>query len=309
MSTCTVCNEREAFFRRAYSGERLCRRCFTRSIEKKVRATIAKYEMLEPYDKIALGVSGGKDSVSLLHIMAKIEKDFPKASLSTVIVDEGIKGYRDEALKIAIENCEKLDVSYLIVSFKDLYGYSLDEIIRITEGSRLTPCSYCGVLRRRALNIAAREAKADKLATAHNLDDEVQTFLLNIIHGDPLRTIRVRPVSSTGNSGFVQRIKPFCEVLEREIALYAYVRQIRFQGVPCPYAGAALRNDVRSMLNRLEEKHPGSKYTIFRSMERVRAALTGAASKFEVGKCEVCGEPSSRRVCQTCEILRELHVI
>ena len=72
-----------------------------------MRATISKYHMFKFDDKIAVGVSGGKDSVSLLHILAKIEGDYPKAQLVAITVDEGIKGYRDEALKIAAENCRK----------------------------------------------------------------------------------------------------------------------------------------------------------------------------------------------------------
>ena len=262
--------------------------------------------MFEPDDKVAVAVSGGKDSLSLLHIMAKIEKDFPKATLSAVIVDEGIKGYRDEAMRIAIKNCERLGVDYLTVSFKELYGYTLDEIVKRTKDAKLTPCSYCGVLRRRAINVGARSAGVDKVATAHNLDDETQTALLNIIHGDPLRILRVKPVLTPVQSGLIQRVKPLCEVPEREIALYAYVKQIEFQSVPCPYAGSALRNDVRNILNRLEEKHPGMKYTIYRSMEKIRTVLEETGLKAELRRCEICGEPTVREVCQTCQILQEL---
>jgi len=309
MVACTVCKRGEAFFQRAYSGERLCKKCFCRSIEAKVKATISKYEMLEPDDRLAVAVSGGKDSVSLLHIMTKIEKGFPKASLSAIIVDEGIKGYRDEAAEIAIDNCGRLGVEYRTVSFKDLYGYTLDEIVGMTRDSSLTPCSYCGVLRRKALNMGARSVKASKMATAHNLDDEAQTYLINIIHGDPLRVLRVKPVLTPTQPDLVQRIKPFCEVPEREIALYAYVKRIVFQSVPCPYAGAALRNDVRNMLNRLEEKHPGMKYTIFRSIEKLRNTLEESGLKVELRRCEICAEPTTGRICQTCQILQDLRII
>lgn len=306
MTTCTVCKRREAFFLRAYSGELLCRRCFCQSIERKVRTTISRYKMFEPDDKVAVAVSGGKDSLSLLHIMAKIESEFPKASLSAVIVDEGIKGYRDEAMRIATRNCERLGVEYLTVSFKELYGYTLDEIVKVTKDARLTPCSYCGILRRRAINVEARSAGADKVATAHNLDDETQTALLNIIHGDPLRILRVKPVQTPVQPGLIQRVKPVCEVPEREIALYAYVKQIEFQSVPCPYAGFALRNDVRNILNRLEEKHPGMKYTIYRSVEKIRTVLQETGMKAELRSCEICGEPTVKEICQTCWILQEL---
>ncbi len=308
MPACTICNRKEAIYMRPYSGEKLCGRCFCRSIEDKVRATISRYDMLKHDDEIMVAVSGGKDSVTLLHILTKIERDFPKASLSAVTVDEGIKGYRDEAIRIAERNCRKLGVEHTVISFKEMYGLELDEIVKKIqqEDKELTPCSYCGVLRRKALNTAAREAGADKLATAHSLDDETQTMILNIVHGDPLRIARAKPVLSVIHPKLVQRVKPLCEVPEREIALYAYLRKTEFQGIPCPYAGAALRNDVRDMLNRMERKHAGTKYTIFRSMERLRPALEAMVKQEELQECKICGEPTVGEVCKPCQMLKEL---
>jgi len=306
---CDVCRRREAFFSRPYSGEKLCRKCFAESIEGKVRTTIAKYQMLNFDDKIAVAVSGGKDSVSLLHILAKIEQNYPKASFVAVTVDEGIKGYRDEALEIAAENCEKLGVKHHVVSFKKLYGFTLDKIVKSLKQKgedELTPCAYCGVLRRKALNMAARKVKADKLATAHTLDDETQTILLNIFHGDALRIAREKPITDEVHPKLVQRIKPFCEVPEKETALYAYIRKIKFQSVPCPYAAEALRNDIRVMLNRIEEKHAGTKFTIFKSIEKVRPALEAMAKKEGLRECSECGEPTTEKICKTCQMLRQI---
>jgi uncharacterized protein (TIGR00269 family) len=276
-----------------------------------VRATIAKYDMLRFDDRIAVGVSGGKDSMALLHILAKLEKSFPKAKLTAITVDEGIRGYRDEALKIAEKGCRKLGVEHIVVSFKELFGYKLDELVeRLCEKERneggLTPCAYCGVLRRRALNSAARDCGATKLATAHNLDDETQTILLNILHGDPLRIARVRPVSPPTQSSFVRRIKPFCEVLEKETTLYAYLKKIEFQNIPCPYASTALRNDIRTMLNRMEEKHPGIKYTVYRSAEKLWASLENVVEAEKPKNCKMCGEPTVNEICQPCKMLQTL---
>ena len=308
-NVCTVCKRREPVYFRPYSGERLCRKCFIESIEDKTRSTISKYEMFEFDDRIAVAVSGGKDSTSLLYVLEKIEREFPKSTLVAVTVDEGIKGYRDEALKIAKKNCEKLGVEHHIVSFKELFGYKLDEIVELMKRheAELSPCAYCGVLRRRALNIAAREVDADKLATAHSLDDEVQTILLNILHGDPLRLARAKPVTEEVHEKLIRRVKPFCEIPEREIAFYAYLKNIEFQSHPCPYAPQALRSEIRIILNRLEEKHPGMKYTIFRSIERVRPALEGLAEK-ELKECKICGEPTPGEICKVCELLRELGI-
>jgi len=306
MLKCSICKRRNAFYVRRYSGERLCRKCFSESIENKVRATISKYNMFKFDDRIAVAVSGGKDSINLLHILSKIEKEFPKASLCAITVDEGIRGYRDEAIRIVAENCELLGIDQTIVSFKEIYGYTLDEIVEKTKDKDLTPCAYCGVLRRRALNIAARKASADKIATAHTLDDEIQTFLLNLFHGDPFRIIRSGPRFASENPQLTPRVKPFCEVLERESVLYAYVKGIKFQETPCPYAGEALRNDMRIYLNRLEEKHPGIKYTLYRSIERIREAMASRSEEVKLRPCRNCGEPTTGEVCQVCKILDEL---
>lgn len=307
---CTICKRRDAVYIRPYSGEKLCARCFCSSIEDKARATIAKYNMLRFDDNITIGVSGGKDSMALLYILSKLEKSFVKARLSAVTVDEGIGGYRDEALKIAETACHKLGVGHVVVSFQELFGCTLDELVeRLSKrDGELTPCAYCGVLRRRALNSAARNCKATKLATAHNLDDEVQTMLLNIMHGDPLRIARGRPVSSLTHSSFVCRVKPLCEVLEKETALYAYLKKIDFQSVPCPYSGAALRNDVRTMLNRMDEKHPGLKYTVHRSAEKLWASIQDTANVTKLANCKFCGEPTVNAICQPCKLLQDLKV-
>jgi uncharacterized protein (TIGR00269 family) len=306
---CESCKVRYAFFYRPYSGERLCRKCFVESVETKVRATIAKYRMFNFNDKIAVAVSGGKDSLSLLHILAKMERHRPKATLVAVTVDEGIKGYRDEALKLATENCEKLKIPQHVVSFKELYGITLDEVVtqsRLKSRCELTSCAYCGVLRRRALNAAAHSVGANKIATGHTLDDEVQTALMNIFRGDISRLVKEKPVTDKVHQRLVQKVKPFCEIPEKESALYAYVKQIRFQDTPCPYASEALRNDIRLMLNQMENKHAGTKFTIAKSMERIRPALSDIEKKEGFRECVECGEPASAEFCKVCEMLRNL---
>jgi uncharacterized protein (TIGR00269 family) len=306
---CSCCKKREAFFYRQYSGERLCKRCFAASIEAKVRSTITRYQMLKFDDHLAVAVSGGKDSLSLLYILAKFRKYRPKTTLTAVTVDEGIKGYRDEALDIAAKTCKKLEVPHHIVSFRGLFGFTLDEMIakaRENGQKELTACAYCGVLRRRAINAGARQVNATKVATGHTLDDEVQTQLMNIFHGDIARLAKEKPVSNEVHPLFVQKIKPFCEIPERESALYAYVKKIAFQDTPCPYAGEALRNDIRGMLNQMEQKHAGTKFTVSKAMEKLRPAIEETAKKEDFKICRECGEPSAQDICKTCELLHHV---
>jgi uncharacterized protein (TIGR00269 family) len=309
VSMCSACKTREAFFYRQYSGERLCKKCFTASVESKVRATTTRNHMLKFNDNLAVAVSGGKDSLSLLHILAKMKRSRPKTHMTAVTVDEGIKGYRDEALEIAASSCKKLEIPHHIVSFKELYGYTLDEMIskaRQNGQTELTACAYCGVLRRKAINTGARQVNATKIATGHTLDDEVQTSLMNIFRGDINRLAKEKPVASKVHPLFVQKIKPFCEIPENESALYAYIKKIGFQDCPCPYASEALRNDIRGMLNRMEQKHAGTKFTVSKAMERLRPALEQTSQKEDFKECVECGEPSAMALCKACELLRHV---
>jgi uncharacterized protein (TIGR00269 family) len=308
-ATCTACKRRDALFFRPYSGQKLCKKCFTQSVEAKVRATIAKYHMLDFDDKIAVAVSGGKDSISMLQILTKMERAHPKATLVAVTVDEGIRGYRDEALKIASAECEKLEVPHHLVSFKKLFGFTLDELVKLRRENGeedLTACAYCGVLRRRALNLVAREVGANKIATAHTLDDEAQTILMNIFRGDLARLAKEKPVTDEVHPKLVRKVKPFCEVPERESALYAYIKKTSFQASPCPYASEALRNDFRAMLNQMEEKHAGTKFAVFNSLERLRPALETVAFDNNFDECVECGEPSSGGLCKVCALLKKI---
>ena len=310
---CSFCGRSETVFVRAYSGEKLCKRCFPKAIEDRVRAAISEYSMFEFDNKILVAVSGGKDSVGLLHALASIERRFPKASLLAVSIDEGIKGYRDEALRIASENCELLGVEHNILSFDNLFGVTLDEVVqkarKLPSAKRLGTCSYCGVLRRRALDLAAKKLEVDALALGHNLDDIVQTYLLNIVHGDVWRVHDFGVVSIDSDGLFVRRVRPFCLVPEKETAFYAYLKNIKFQSVACPYAGEALRNDARYWLNRLEQRHAGSLFTVLRSFEKIGKAMGQREREFSV--CEHCGGPcgANESACMTCKSLKKLGAI
>ena len=176
-----------------------------------------------------------------------------------------------------------------------------------SRANELLPCSYCGVLRRKALHEGARRLGATKLATAHNLDDEVQTALLNMMHGDVERILPTLGIATEAPAGFVPRIKPLADVPERETTLYAYASGTRFQTTPCPHGHDALRGDIRLMLNRLELKRPGLKYTVSRSVERLSAAATGINGERRVFRtCKVCGDPTPNDVCEACLMLRAL---
>jgi uncharacterized protein (TIGR00269 family) len=260
--------------------------------------------MLKPHDIVAVALSGGKDSITLLRILWKLERRFPPARLVALTVDEGISGYRAEAISISREVCEELEIEHVVVSFEELFGVTMDSVA--SRPNDLQPCSYCGVLRRKALNDCARRLGATKLATAHNLDDEAQTALLNMMHGDIERILQTPQGSTKIPASFIPRIKPLAEVPERETTLYAYASGVRFQTTPCPHGHDALRGDIRVMLNRLELKHTGLKYTVARSVERISTAVARPGERRAFRTCKSCGDPTPNDVCEGCLMLRTL---
>jgi len=260
--------------------------------------------MLEPQDAVAVALSGGKDSVALLRILSKLERRFPLARLAGLTVDEGIAGYRGEAVSISRDLCDELGIEHAVVSFDELFGLTMDEIA--SKQKELQPCSYCGVLRRKALNEGARRLRATKLATAHNLDDEVQTALLNIVHGGVERISRASSILGKTQAKFIPRIKPLAEVPEKETTLYAYATGTQFQNVPCPHGRDALRGDIRVILNRLELKHPGVKHTIYSSIERLSRASKQTEEARALRACTICGEPTPNETCEACTMLKTL---
>lgn len=260
--------------------------------------------MLEYDDHVAIAVSGGKDSLTLLNLLVKLEGRFPRSRLTAVSVDEGIEGYRDEALELARKACSQLGVEQLVVSYRELFGVTTDDIAGLKLGQ--TPCAYCGVFRRKAINKAAANIGATKIATAHNLDDEAQTVLLNMLHGDPMRIVRSGPVLRDPRGRFLPRIKPLCDIPEKEIVLYAYLNGIEFQSIECPHGHEALRNDIRAFLNQLEQKHPGSKHTLQRTAERLRDTLAERAPLLELHQCQQCGDPTPHQLCEACVMLETI---
>ncbi|MEM4312017.1 MAG: TIGR00269 family protein [Nitrososphaerales archaeon] len=297
--SCFNC-KRDAFYFRKYSGEYLCKECFKKSIITKTRRTISKYKMIRYGDRVGVAVSGGKDSLSLLQVLSKLAKEHSN-ELYAITVDEGIANYREESISFVKEFTDNLRVPLKIVSYEDLYGFSLDEAMKERK-IKLTSCTFCGVLRRRALDLAAKELKVNVLCTAHNLDDIIQSFMINLLVGEMDRIKWVDPRLEPKSEFAIRRVKPFMELYEEEISLYAYLNNIPFQSIPCPYSGEGIRGEIRRFLNSLEAKHAGAKYGILKTALKMAQNLNVEGRK-QIKFCVLCGNLSSSSICQVCKML------
>ena len=251
-------------------------------------------------ERVAVAVSGGKDSLSLLKVLHLMGR-WPLVAIS---VDEGVKGYRDEALAHAAALTKDLGVEHITTSYQELFGFSLDQALNWKDERDVSSCSFCGVFRRRAIDEAAVKVRASVVATAHNLDDFIQTFMMNLLHGDVARLGWLDP-AYTDESFPVRRVKPFMELYEEEVALYAYETGVPFQSVACPYMHEGLRSEVRDYLNQMEAGHPGIKNVLLRSSLEVISRFAHSADKVSV-PCSICGKPSSSGLCNVCRMKEEI---
>lgn len=311
MPTCSLCNK-PAVYVNKISNIAYCRIHFIEYFERRVRKTIRKYHMLDRDSNVVVAVSGGKDSMSLLHFMLKLRKKIPGLTLTAVVVDEGIKGYREHTIPNLVNYATRYGVKYIISTFRDYIGKTLDEIVEDSFANKLPymPCSYCGVFRRHVINQVAREINADIIATAHNMDDIVQTFLMNLINNSWDRILTLAPVRS-GTSTIPKRIKPFYEIPEKETALYALINGlIQPEFIQCPYIRYNVRYAIRKIVNELEERQPGAKYGLLRSLQ----FMIDVQSKYKIidkkySQCIVCGQPSSSTMCKACEFRKKLGLL
>ncbi len=310
MPCCTKCQKSESIYLRAYSGEHLCKKCFLHSIESKAAKTISKYSMIEYGDKVAVGVSGGKDSLSLLYVLKMLFNQHPNNGneLVAITIDEGIKGYRDEALQIVKDFCAEIHIENKVLSYQSLFGIDMDRAIIQRSSEKISSCAVCGTFRRRALDIAAETVGADIIATAHNMDDQLQTFMINLLAGDVERIGWIYPEPVQYSQNGLKKIKPFVEIYEYEIAFYALQRDIPFQSEECPYRNESIRTDLREFFNRLETDHPGIKYNAYKSMMKVSKTLRNdmPSSSSQIQKCARCHRVSTGNICSVCKTLSVL---
>ncbi|MBI4214671.1 TIGR00269 family protein [archaeon] len=287
---------RKAVFEVRYNGKRLCDRCFADFYEHKVWRTIRENKLLEHKDKIMVGVSGGKDSLAVLHFLSKHHFD-----VTAVTLDEGIVGYREKTLDAVEDYCLDSKVPLVVVPFKEAYGVTIDHAVEQGEH----PCSVCGVFRRDLLNSKAKELGFTKVVTGHNLDDEVQTMMMNMLRSELPRLARCTPGMETVD-GFVPRVKPLRECFERENVAYAIINKLAYSDAECPYAKDGFRASVRDALNGIEEKHPGSKLALLHNFDELARLLKKEHIEKPFNRCVACESPCAGEKCKACEFKERL---
>ena len=223
-----------------------------------MRSACQQYDMISDGDRIAVGVSGGKDSVSLLVGLSELRRFYPaKFDIVAITVDPRFGGEDGDYSQIE-ELCRRIDVEYVIKRTQ------LAEVI-FDIRKESNPCSLCARMRRGALHDAAKEAGCNKIALGHHLDDVAETFIMNLFNGGTLDCFM--PVTYLSRKELYM-IRPMIFARESDCRRVARKMNLPVVKSKCPADGATERQEVKEMLSALEKKYGDVRSKILGAMQR-----------------------------------------
>ena len=309
---CNSCGKASFLIERKLNKELLCSQCFTEKIEQIIRKTIIDYKMITPDDKVIVGLSGGKDSITLLYNLNQLSKNNILKSIHALIIDEGIKDYRAESIKDAKSFCNEYHIPLKVISFKERVGKTLDEIndfFKKKDNRRYT-CNYCATIRRRLLNEGAKELNGDILAVGHNLTDFTETYLMNILYNRLHligRQYLFKKESEEIKKNFIKKAKPLIQIPEEEVHLYANLKNLKFFPSHCPYReeDPILRKKVLNFIQEMKNISPDIEFNLFKSFNKLSKKLYQTYPIPPSNNCLKCGYPSgSTEICTYCKLIQ-----
>ena len=238
-----------------------------------VRRCVEDYEMIEDGDKIAVGISGGKDSLVLLRLLAALRSYHNKKfTLQAITIDMGL-GMDYSGIK---KMCRELDVPYTIVKTEIgpiIFDYRKEK----------NPCSMCSKMRRGALNQALLDLDCNKLALGHHFDDAVETFMMSLIYEGRISCFQ--PVTHLDRTGVIQ-IRPMLYIHEKTVASFAQRENLPVLQNRCPVDKHTKREEIKDLIFRLAKDYPDLKERIFGAMQRYPLAAWEPQGRYKRPKDE-----------------------
>ena len=228
----------------------------TQTLLAPFRRAIEDYKMIEEGDKIAVGVSGGKDSLTLLALLKALQRFYPKKfELCAITVDMGFEGADFSAIRAL---CEKLEVPYHIIPTQ------ISTVIFDVRKEK-NPCSLCAKMRRGALYRGAKELGCTTVALGHHFDDVVETFMLNLFYEGRIGCFQ--PITYLSNTD-IYMIRPMIYMPEKDVRYFSTKAELPVMKSPCPADGNTEREEMKQLLARLERENKGLRYRIFGAIQR-----------------------------------------
>ena len=221
-----------------------------------IRRAVEDYNMIEDGDKIAVALSGGKDSITLLHGLKTLQRFYPKHfDIIAISINPGFDFFDETFL---YNTCKAIDVPLFIEK------YNIKSIV-FNDRKEKNPCSLCANLRRGILNTTAKREGCNKLALGHNLDDVLETFLMNFLYAGSLNTFA--PINYMSRSGLTV-IRPLIYLSEKETKKYVKRTNTPVMPKVCPMDGNSTREDMKNLIDSLGLKLPYIRSNMIGAIER-----------------------------------------
>ncbi len=264
-------------------------------LEAQVKNTLKKIG-LSKKEKILVALSGGKDSALTAYLLKK-----SGYNIEGIHIDLKMGKYSKDCLEGVKKLCENLEINFHVYDVKKEMGSSMCYIrsaVQSRHKGTIKNCAICGVIKKWILNKEARKLKFKKIATGHNLDDEVQTILINIFKGNLGLSASTGVITKNiKDKKFVTRIKPLFYILEDDIREYVKKKKLPVVFDKCPCAIDSYRIQVRNFLEKVSGEE---KRNIMKNFEKLSPKIK--KKNFKINYCEICGEPSRKNICKKCEL-------
>lgn len=268
------------------------------NIEQKIKQTLKKIK-LNKKEKILVALSGGKDSAVTAYFLKKLGYN-----IEGFHINLKMGNYSEKCLSAVRELCKQLGIKLHLYDIKEEMGSSMCYIRAGIQHEKkgLKNCAICGVIKKWIMNKEARKLKVNKIATGHNLDDEAQTFFMNILKGSPQLSVNSGAITKNiKDKKLITRIKPLFYTAEKEIKGFSKSIKLPVVYEKCPCALDSYRIQIRKFMDTLTTKE---KEKIIKNFEKLSSRIQKLKTAEKLKYCEICGEPSRNNICRMCQLMK-----